>query len=224
MSYIGRQPTAAALTASDITDGIISTAKVADAGITNAKLAQDIISADTALATQPALTDEILLSDAGTLKRLDIKHIQNTPAFEAYTTAAQSLSDNTKTKLTFATEIYDSDGTYDNSTNYRFTPAVAGKYYVYAKCVADPSAYANGRDTNMYIYKNGSESVLTSDNWMPGDNSSTYGWTAVTDRVGSIVDLDDDDYVEIFYRQNTWSDSGAQCLYKIFGAFRIAGI
>ena len=44
MAYIGRQPTAAALTASDITDGIIS----------NAKLAQDIISADTALGAEPA--------------------------------------------------------------------------------------------------------------------------------------------------------------------------
>ena len=49
MSYIGRQPTAAALTASDITDGIVS----------NAKLAQDIISADTALGAEPATTDEI---------------------------------------------------------------------------------------------------------------------------------------------------------------------
>ena len=28
MAYIGRQPTAAALTASDITDGIVSTAKL----------------------------------------------------------------------------------------------------------------------------------------------------------------------------------------------------
>ena len=35
MAYIGKQPAVAALTASDITDGIISTAKVADAGITN---------------------------------------------------------------------------------------------------------------------------------------------------------------------------------------------
>jgi len=66
MSYIGRQPTAAALTASDITDGIVS----------NAKLAQDIISADTALGAEPADTDEFLVSDAGTLKRMDYSHIK----------------------------------------------------------------------------------------------------------------------------------------------------
>jgi len=66
MAYIGKIPTAAALTSSDISDGII----------TNAKLAQDIISADTALGAEPADTDEFLVSDAGTLKRMDYSHIK----------------------------------------------------------------------------------------------------------------------------------------------------
>ena len=66
MAYIGKQPAVAALTASDITDGIIS----------NAKLAQDIISADTALGAEPADTDELLVSDAGVLKRMDYSYIK----------------------------------------------------------------------------------------------------------------------------------------------------
>ena len=66
MSYIGKSPAVAALTASDITDGIIS----------NVKLAQDIISADTALGAEPADTDELLVSDAGTLKRMDYSYIK----------------------------------------------------------------------------------------------------------------------------------------------------
>ena len=37
MSYIGKSPTAAPLTSSDITDGIISTAKLADDAVTTAK-------------------------------------------------------------------------------------------------------------------------------------------------------------------------------------------
>ena len=61
MSYIGKTPTPAPLTSSDITDGIVS----------NSKLAQDIISAETELATAPADTDELLISDAGVLKRID---------------------------------------------------------------------------------------------------------------------------------------------------------
>ena len=81
MSYIGRQPTAAALTASDVTDGIITTAKIADAGITNAKLNADIISGDTALGAEPADTDEFLVSDAGTLKRMDYSYIKASPGW-----------------------------------------------------------------------------------------------------------------------------------------------
>ena len=69
MGYVGKKPTAAPLTASDVTDGIIS----------NAKLAQDVISAETALAVAPADTDEFLLSDAGTLKRIDYSLIKSDP-------------------------------------------------------------------------------------------------------------------------------------------------
>jgi len=66
MGYIGKKPTPVPLTASDVTDGIIS----------NAKLAQDVISAETALAVAPADTDEFLVSDAGTLKRIDYSLIK----------------------------------------------------------------------------------------------------------------------------------------------------
>ena len=66
MAYIGKSPTAAPLTSSDVADGII----------TNAKLAQDIISGDTALGATPADTDEFLVSDAGTLKRVDYSYIK----------------------------------------------------------------------------------------------------------------------------------------------------
>ncbi len=61
MAYIGQAPANKPLGASDITDGIIS----------NSKLAQDIISAETELAESPASTDEFLISDGGVLKRLD---------------------------------------------------------------------------------------------------------------------------------------------------------
>ena len=38
MSYIGKTPTSVPLTSSDITDGIITTTKIADANVTNPKL------------------------------------------------------------------------------------------------------------------------------------------------------------------------------------------
>ena len=61
MAYIGQAPANKPVSSSDLEDGLI----------TNSKLAQDIISAETELATAPADTDEFLISDAGTLKRID---------------------------------------------------------------------------------------------------------------------------------------------------------
>jgi len=61
MAYIGQAPANKPVSSSDLEDGLI----------TNSKLAQDIISAETELATSPADTDEFLISDAGTLKRID---------------------------------------------------------------------------------------------------------------------------------------------------------
>ena len=64
MAYIGKVPANAPLTSSDIADGIISTADLANTAVTGAKVNTDVISAQTALATEPADTDEFLVSDA----------------------------------------------------------------------------------------------------------------------------------------------------------------
>ena len=50
------------------------------------------------------------------------------PAFEAFLSSNQTVTDNTTTKIQFNSEVFDTDNCYDNSTNYRFTPTVAGKY------------------------------------------------------------------------------------------------
>ena len=102
MPFIGKTPTPVPLTANDIADGIIS----------NSKLAQDIISAETELATAPADTDEFLISDAGVLKRLDaslvgggvvqsINHtITNTIAAYSYSTSNNNTTNQVDTKIT----------------------------------------------------------------------------------------------------------------------------
>ena len=95
MAYIGKSPAKAPLTSSDVADGIIS----------NAKLAQDIISGDTALAVAPADTDEFLVSDAGTLKRIDyslikgggkigqVLTVQNTAVESSSSTSMATIAD-----------------------------------------------------------------------------------------------------------------------------------
>ena len=73
------------------------------------------------------------------------------PAFSAYSGAAQSISASTNTKLQCNTEEFDTNSNYDNTTNYRFTPSVAG-YYQVSAAVTWTTAVAV---TAITIYKNG---------------------------------------------------------------------
>ncbi len=90
MAYIGRKPTNAPLTSSDIADGIISTADLANTAVTGAKVNTDVISAQTALATEPADTDEFLVSDAGVIKRIDYSLIKGGGSLVLLSTATIS--------------------------------------------------------------------------------------------------------------------------------------
>ena len=62
----------------------------------------------------------------------------NTPAFQAYLNSDQNVSSGTQTKVACANVRFDTASCYDTS-NYRFTPNVAGKYFVYGKVYKKPS-------------------------------------------------------------------------------------
>ena len=149
MAFIGKQPTPSPLTASDITDGII----------TNAKLAQDIISGETELATAPADTDEFLISDAGTLKRLDASLIggNNTPYFYGALASNQTVARGNDVKITGMTsgEI-DTDSAFDGTT-FTVPSGKGGNYFISATIQANFDSIGNdGERVRTMIYKNGS--------------------------------------------------------------------
>ena len=56
----------------------------------------------------------------------------NGPAFSAYTTTSVSATNNVTVKMPFNAEQYDTNSNYDATTNYRFTPTVAGYYQINA--------------------------------------------------------------------------------------------
>ena len=60
-----------------VADDAVATAKIADDAVTAAKVNDDLISGQTALTSEPADTDEFLVSDAGTLKKLDYSLIKS---------------------------------------------------------------------------------------------------------------------------------------------------
>tara|TARA_R110001632_G_scaffold106326_1_gene215869 strand:- start:34 stop:558 length:525 start_codon:yes stop_codon:yes gene_type:complete len=155
----------------------------------------------------------ITIPDAVTVSSASLS---NAPAFEAYLNSTQSVSDNSVTKVTIDTEVYDSDSDYDNSTNYRFTPSVAGKYFVYGSV----SLSQGDQKGQIYLYKNGS-SYKSLSSVLPLDEFCPITFQAVVDMNGS------SDYLELFARVNT-SGSGQQINTgtkdTYFGAYRVIGI
>tara|TARA_R100001377_G_scaffold85090_1_gene70246 strand:- start:1105 stop:2079 length:975 start_codon:yes stop_codon:yes gene_type:complete len=71
-------------------DGAVLTAGLAANAVTGAKLNTDVISAQTALAAEPADTDEFLVSDAGVLKRIDYSLIKGGGSLVLLSTATVS--------------------------------------------------------------------------------------------------------------------------------------
>jgi hypothetical protein len=76
---------------------------------------------------------------------------KGTPAFSAYQSSAQTLSSGTLTKIQFQTEEFDTANAFDSTTNYRFTPQVAGYYQITAAI----SISTTNTPTVLYLYKNG---------------------------------------------------------------------
>ena len=144
----------------------------------------------------------------------------NTPAFEAQMgTSAQSVSDATVTKVQFSVENFDTDNCYDHSTNYRFTPNVAGKYFVYGLLLARGTGTETGL-SRIYIYKN--SSIVAVEQFDP----STNRYNNASRNIQAIVDMNgSSDYIEMHGLVDTtgsttqfYNDSDNR---TIFGAFKL---
>jgi uncharacterized OB-fold protein len=142
------------------------------------------------------------------------------PAFEAYDESSQSVSDNTYTKLDVATENFDTNNNFDNSA-MRFTPTVAGKYFVYAKSDCDATGYEDLRDAHVAFYKNGSILTYTNSRFFQG-NTNSNGGTVATPFTSAVITLNgSSDYVEVYVKINSIDGSNGSAMNSIFGAYRI---
>jgi hypothetical protein len=69
-------PGAGSVGTSQLASDAVTEAKIADDAVESEHLNDNVISGQTELAAEPADTDEFLVSDAGTLKRIDYSHIK----------------------------------------------------------------------------------------------------------------------------------------------------
>lgn len=141
------------------------------------------------------------------------------PAFFARKTSNQSITDNTYTKITFDTEIFDTNNAY-SSDRFTVPTGKAGKYFIGAVCWCDANAVTNFEYANISIYKNGSEQVNLI---MDHRSNNTYQNSL---NLTSLFDLSADDYLEVYVRIADSSGNGqvngdSSLDYSYFYGYRI---
>lgn len=113
--------------------------------------------------------------------------VGNGPAFSAYQSMGQSLSNATFTKIQIQTKEFDTANTFDSVTNYRFTPLVAGYYQINGSVGITAAASA----LLCSIYKNGVE-VKRGSQW--GTSS-----TGTLSNISTLIFLNGTtDYLELY--------------------------
>ena len=126
-----------------VTDGAVTTNKIANGAVTAAKLAAGV----------QGVAGISSSSTSGTALSIDANNLvfPKVPVFEVIKTTNQTLSSATFTKITFDSESYDTASFYDLASS-KFQPTIAGYYHINL-CLF----FGNGTNTAAlsYLYKNG---------------------------------------------------------------------
>ena len=173
----------------------------------------------------PGTDGQVLTSTgAGSPPAFETIAAGNTPAFLAGFSDQFSFSGDQWVKDTSMTSLYASNAAFDDSTNDRWTPGVAGKYYCWfsstffsgnglytyrIRISKNAEGYDSGYDGGEDFFAEGRPNVT-------GDDHPEYCLSIAT-----IIDMDADDYIEAWL----WhAGSGVTRSFHghHFGAFKIA--
>jgi|TARA_R100000081_G_C4765751_1_gene142615 hypothetical protein len=169
----------------------------------------DTRSGTTNLTIGSSNASQITLKSGATLTNFP----DNTPAFHVTRNATQSIADDTDTVIQFDNEVIDTDNKFDLGGTHRFTPTVAGKYFLYACGMMYASA-----NMQMHIRKNGTKIFGFRDR----------GGANTTDQslyTGGIVEANTTDYFDVIFKQNSNGAINLQgeAFATFFGGYRIIG-
>ena len=144
-----------------------------------------------------------------------------TPAFQVRLGSGQSVSDVTTTKITFDTEIYDTNSAFASN---KFTVPVgeAGKYFIYSFLVGNSGVNTNLQRIYAMLYKNGAQVQIVNLNL-----NANFG-RVLHANLFTVLDLSAADYLEVYTNVDT-SDGGATTFagdaneHCLFGGYKIIG-
>ena len=174
----------AGITSNELAASSVTESAIANLSVTSGKLTDSSV-IEVKIASN-AVTSTKIADGSVSQAKLAAGVVSTGPAFRAYASSATSVTNNTFTKVTLATEDFD---TNNNFTSSRFTPTVAG-YYQVNGCVS----FSAKETIQALIYKNGSL-------WAAGSVANGQGTRS---HVSDLVYLDGaSDYIELYAYQNS---------------------
>jgi hypothetical protein len=135
------------------------------------------------------------------------------PVFSAWGSTVQSCTSGANTKIILNNEVFDTASCFDSTTNYRFTPNVAGYYQISG--AAGMVAGSASQLSCVQIFKNGSQYAI---------GSCSPAFTTIQNfmTVSDLVYMNGStDYVELYIYHNfgsTWNTAPSQSVTWFTGA------
>ena len=86
-------------------------------------------------------------------KKLNVS--TNKPSFSVHRNGTNQTNITGTNKVEWTTEVFDTNSDFDSTTNYRFTPTVAGKYLLSTQVTWDNATVISSDRLFIYLYKNG---------------------------------------------------------------------
>ena len=142
----------------------------------------------------------------------------NTPAFAVQGTDNQSsVASATYTKVTFNSELKDTDSAFDLSTERFTVPSGKAGLYTFKYSCQNSQKEAANKVYQIVLYKNGSlaEGTLVRQN-----PTTTGNYDIFLNGSASLV-LAASDYVEVFYYQNSSGSVNLEANKRLFSGFRV---
>ena len=142
----------------------------------------------------------------------------NMPTFSAYRDTNQSINHNTTTKVQLNTERFDTANCFDSTTNYRFTPNVAG-YYQFNMMMSFNTVTSAALTFQPYFYKNGSR--YSFDGSPSVQTNSASGWGKLDMTTADVIYLNGStDYIEMYvYMYDYTSAASKNCGFAYLSGF-----
>ena len=126
----------------------------------------------------------------------------NSNLFSAYRNGNQTINHSVVTKVELNAESFDVDSKFDSSSNYRYTPASTGYYYLSATINFTPNDSGSDRLRRGYlhIYKNGSTLVRNNLKYLDTGDPIIRDLTLTINTIDNSTSTSD--YYEVYAEQN----------------------